>query len=96
MIVFTLGTILLAATAQPAPDVTNGEEENAAVPANPETEDGAEDANEVICRRTKIVGSNFRKRICATAREWENLSRRGQATTKELQRKGRGWEPSGD
>lgn len=52
-----------------------------------------ESEDRLICRRTAIIGSKFKKRICATAEEWETLSRRGQDTTKEFQRRGKGNEP---
>lgn len=52
-----------------------------------------EENNRVICRRTAIIGSNFKRRLCATREEWENLSQRSQETTRELQKSGVGSEP---
>lgn len=41
---------------------------------------------EVICKRTAIVGSKFKKRMCATAQQWEDLSERGEDITRRMKR----------
>ncbi|MEL6528386.1 MAG: hypothetical protein AAGK01_08775 [Pseudomonadota bacterium] len=52
-----------------------------------------DDDDKIICRRTAIVGSKFKKRICGTKKQWETLANRGSQTTRELQRAGKGLEP---
>lgn len=49
--------------------------------------------DEIICRREAVIGSKFKKRICATRKEWQTLAERSRDTTQELQNRGVGFEP---
>ncbi|MEO1731259.1 MAG: hypothetical protein AAFR64_11035 [Pseudomonadota bacterium] len=49
--------------------------------------------DEIICRRESVIGSKFKKRICATRKEWETLAQRSRDTTQEFQNRGVGFEP---
>ena len=40
---------------------------------------------ELICRKTTVAGSKFKKRMCATQAEWDELARRSSEITRELQ-----------
>ncbi len=97
----TIGLLaaLLAAT-QPQ----SAEENGAAKPVTvdePKTEQVAiakedkmaDDEDKIICRRTAVIGSKFKKKICGTKKQWETLSNRGSETTRSLQRRGKGLEP---
>lgn len=69
-----------------------------APPAEPSAsaaEQQVADDDKVICRRTAVVGSRFKKRICGTRREWATLRARGKDTTRDMQRAGRGLDPNG-
>lgn len=86
----------LAIQPQPATDTRSDAETVVTdVAASAETAERTEDKDKLICRRTAIVGSKFKKRICATAEEWETLSQRGRDTTGELQKRGKGLSPNG-
>ncbi|QFT78941.1 hypothetical protein [Erythrobacter sp. THAF29] len=83
---------LLATQAQPA--------ETAETPSDSETEqvaarseEKADDEDKIICRRTAVIGSKFKKRICGTKKQWETLENRSTDTTREFQRRGKGLEP---
>lgn len=84
---------------QTSPEVASSQPEAAAPaveaavePTNQEVSEDS-DADRLICRRTRVVGSRFSKRLCATKEEWENLNRRGRETTREFQQRGAGNEP---
>ncbi|WP_298336339.1 hypothetical protein [uncultured Erythrobacter sp.] len=51
------------------------------------------DEDKIICRRTAIVGSRFKKRLCGTQKEWESMRQRSRDATQGMQRSGRGLEP---
>jgi len=51
------------------------------------------DEDKIICRRTAVVGSKFKKRICGTKKEWAEMARRGQDNALEFQQRGGGFEP---
>lgn len=53
----------------------------------------SDDDDAIICRRTMITGTKFKKKLCATQSQWEALTRRSRDTTRELQKKGKGLEP---
>ncbi len=53
----------------------------------------ANDDDKIICRRTAIVGSKFKKKICGTKKQWETLANRSSDSTREWQRRGKGLEP---
>ncbi len=54
----------------------------------------ADDDDKIICRRTAVIGSKFKKKVCGTKKQWETLSNRGSETTRNLQRRGKGLEPT--
>ena len=88
---------MLAAPGQPTvaaggttPDV---EAATAKAEASAGEAEEANDDNKVICRRTQIIGSKFKKRVCGTRAEWESLSRKSKDKTDTMQRRGRGREP---
>ncbi len=58
--------------------------------AAPDEAEEAEDKDRVICRRTAVVGSKFKKKLCGTQEMWDQMSARGRDATAEFQRKGRG------
>lgn len=97
MIMPTAALATFALALQAAPAVDDAQDaiavaETAGIDESQSVEDD-ESEDRLICRRTAIIGSKFKKRICATADEWETLSRQGQDTTKEFQRRGKGNEP---
>ncbi|MEL7218508.1 MAG: hypothetical protein AAGK01_08770 [Pseudomonadota bacterium] len=81
-----LASLLLASQAQPAA-------ETSATQSEPKAEQSAGDDEKIICRRTAITGSKFKKRICGTKKQWEDMANRGSDTTREFQRRGKGNEP---
>ena len=87
-----LAAILLLSSAQGAPD------QQAAEAATTEDADAAakEEAyqSEVICKRQTIVGSKFKKKICATRKQWALERERSRERTSTLQRRSRGFEPT--
>ena len=52
--------------------------------------DTTEGADRIICRRTAIVGSKFKKKVCGTQSDWDRIASNGQNATAEFQRRGRG------
>ncbi len=92
-----IAALLLAMQAQPDPGAsTSDQAEAAATPTAAETTADASaepDPDEkMICRRTAVIGSKFKKKICATRKQWRELSDRGSDTTREMQRR-KGVEP---
>lgn len=65
-------TVLMFATANPAPPP-------APPPAKTES-----DQERVICR-SETVGTRFKKRVCHTKAEWEQIAKDSQAAVKEIQ-----------
>ena len=41
---------------------------------------------EMICKRQSVVGSNFKRKICATADEWAQSERASRDTVADIQR----------
>jgi len=52
-----------------------------------------EDSNKVICKRTIVTGSKFKKKICGTKAEWAEMQARNIENAREMQRRGKGREP---
>jgi len=52
--------------------------------AKPEAEE-----DRMICKRTKVPGTNFRKKICGTAEEWGVMTDRSKKALEGIQRTGR-------
>jgi len=44
----------------------------------------------IICKRTSVVGSNFKRKICATADEWEARAAEDRKKVGNMQRRGAG------
>lgn len=109
MLTFTplLATIALALQAAPEPaeesatpenDAPKAEETEQVGPEKSEAEAKAKaakkaDEDKIICRRTAVVGSKFKKRICGTKKQWEEMAQRGRDNTLEFQQRGNGFEP---
>ena len=85
-LVFAAGLMALPMTAM-AQDAQPAAGETAA-------KDGA-DEERLICKRTAIVGSKFKKKLCGTQEYWDQMAQRGKDATREFQVRGRGVEPSG-
>ena len=81
-----LASLMLATSMQPA----DTPKEQAETEATEKEE--ADDDSKMICKRTAVIGSKFKKRICATKYEWEKLRERSRDTTAEFQRN-KGLEP---
>lgn len=84
-------SLLLPALLMAQPEPAQSVEASEAV-AEVEVEE-KDDENRIICKRTAVIGSKFKKRICGTAKEWETMSQRAEDTTKDFQRRGKGNEP---
>jgi len=44
------------------------------------------DDGKLICKRTSVVGSNFKRKVCATAEEWNARASEDRKTTEGIQR----------
>ena len=49
----------------------------------------------MICKRTAVVGSKFKKKVCGTPTQWAAMEGRSQNLTGEMQRRGKGMDPNG-
>ena len=72
-------TASLFFSVQAAPVVTN------VTPVEPQE---AKDSNERICKRTAVIGSRMKKRVCATRAEWDALAEESRYKAANLQRRG--------
>ena len=88
-----LAALLLLSAQSSAEDETT--EATAAAMSAEEKAAAEEEAyeNEVVCKRTAIVGSKFKKKICATRKQWALERERSRQETSNLQRRSRGFEP---
>jgi len=43
---------------------------------------------EMVCKRQTVVGSNFKRKICATAAQWEAEEEASRSTVDNIQRRG--------
>ncbi len=84
----TLASLLLAMQAQPAERVAVSASQDE--PA--EKAKDKDDKDKVICKRTAVIGSKFKKKICATQEEWETLRAQSAEETRSMQRR-KGVEP---
>ncbi|WP_343346098.1 hypothetical protein WJT74_01675 [Sphingomicrobium sp. XHP0239] len=74
----------------------DGIEEEAVVTTTSEEIEAAAQVDEpVICKRTTIVGSKFKKKVCGTPSEWAVMEGRSQDVTGQMQRRGKGMDPNG-
>lgn len=92
--------IALAFQAQPqASDedssATSAETAGGAAMGAAEAKEEDKEKSRIICKRTAITGSKFKKRLCGTKEEWETLRRQSSDNTDEMQRRGKGVDPSG-
>lgn len=70
-------------------------QEGSGPPAEPaRTPEEIADDDKIVCKREAVVGSRFKKRICATKKEWRTLRERSSQETANMQRRMRGFEPS--
>ena len=42
---------------------------------------------EMVCKRQAVVGSNFKRKICMTQDQWEQMQAESQKTTGDIQRR---------
>ncbi|MXO52205.1 hypothetical protein GRI42_12900 [Erythrobacter gaetbuli] len=82
-----LAVTLLMAPAAYAQDAEPAAGDTAATTA---ADDGEE---RVICKRTSIVGSKFKKKMCGTKADWDRMAQNSKDATREFQTRGRGVEP---
>ncbi len=45
------------------------------------------DSEKLICKRQATAGSNFKRKVCATAEQWKAAAEDGRRTTGDIQRK---------
>ncbi len=92
-----LAGLLLALQAQPATETNDSPEEQPApvTQAAAAVEPEVDEDDKIICRKTAVIGSRFKKRVCATKHEWETLRKRSRDNADEMQRKGKGLSPNG-
>lgn len=91
----SLAALLLSLQGQPAPEAAQPTgAETAATDTDAKSQEAATDDDKIICRRTAVIGSKFKKRICGTKKQWESLANRATETTREFQRRGKGLEPN--
>lgn len=84
---FAAVTLAACATAPQTktPETTMAEATPPAAEAVATTEQQA-DASETICKRQTVVGSNFKKKICATRAEWDLAEKNAREATSAIQR----------
>ncbi|MEM9310158.1 MAG: hypothetical protein AAGA34_01815 [Pseudomonadota bacterium] len=84
-----------AAAQQAQAQETEQSETTGPAPADDPVKEEAKknDPDEIICRREAVIGSKFKKKICATRAEWQTLADRSRDTTQQFQRRGKGLEP---
>ncbi|KEO88530.1 hypothetical protein EH31_16355 [Erythrobacter longus] len=51
-------------------------------------EEELDDANKRVCRRMPVIGSRMKKKVCASKKEWEEMSEASRNQTDDLQRRG--------
>ena len=95
----TFTSILFASlmmTAQPQGDADDQVETDAETTEVAATEqEEVDDENKVICRRTAVVGSKFKKKMCGTKKQWETLEARSRDAAQRAQSRGKGLDPNG-
>lgn len=90
---------ILALGLQAGPETAAEKPADAAATAASDSESAAakeakvEDDNKVICRREAVVGSRFKKKVCATKAQWEEMYARNRETAQDMQRRGKGVDP---
>lgn len=88
--------ILSAFLAAQAQDAGTAETPTVEAPAQVavQEEEEVDDDDKIICKRTAVIGSKFKKQICGTQKQWATLESRSTETTREWQRRGKGLEPN--
>ena len=86
----TLALLGLGACATSAPTTSSG-----AVPVAAKTKPttqlaDADNDGEQICKRQAIVGSKFKRKICGTKEDWENVETRARQSARNVQDSPRG------
>ncbi len=72
--------VLLAATVPSQADTPAATKPAEAASAKVASQD------KVVCKRTAMAGSKVKKKVCATAEQWDALAEHSIRTTRELQR----------
>ena len=63
------------------------DDQSVAVPSSTEKEGSDADANKIICRREKVIGSRLQsKRICATPAQWAQMRADQRERTEQIQK----------
>ena len=78
--------------AQPTGVVATQEGEDATIEQIGEVE---QDQDRIICKKTRLTGSKFTKKICGTEEQWAQLTGRARDNAAEMQRRGKGLDPNG-
>ena len=85
--------LLLAASLVFAPIASIAQDAEPSAQASDEASEAEEeDEDRMICKRTQIIGSKFKKKICGTKDDWDQMAQRGQDAASLMQTK-RGFEP---
>ena len=58
-------------------------------------EEVEQDQDRIICKKTRLTGSKFTKKICGTEEQWAQLTGRARDNAAEMQRRGKGLDPNG-
>jgi uncharacterized lipoprotein YajG len=77
-----------AATPNTTSEAMASEQNVAAEAAEKSNEKTASADGELICKRQSVVGSNFNRKVCATAEQWEASEEESRRMTGDLQRGG--------
>lgn len=85
-----------ATTSTPATTSTSAQVASAQTVESQETTAVASaDANEMVCKRQKVIGSNFKKKVCATQAQWDLAAQQSRDATENMQRSGTSVTPGG-
>ena len=60
--------------------------ENATVAESTKQASTDNDSGKLICKRQTTAGSNFKRKVCATAEQWKAAAESGRRTTADIQR----------
>ena len=52
------------------------------------TQRNAENTGDLICKRQAVIGTKFKKKMCATQEQWDELAERSRTATGDIQRNG--------
>lgn len=86
-----IAALLLVSASHGVADVGGSEAEAAAdLTATGDVQTAAAGDGELICRKTRVTGSRFKKRICATQEQWDQYAQKAQREAKRMQDRGKG------